>query len=75
MSKSTTFDGMNGQILNLLSNDVGKFDLALLFLHDLWRGPLVCLLVAYFLFHEIGYSGVIGMAFLLSFIPLQGKHI
>ncbi len=73
MSKSTTFDGMNGQVLNLLSNDVGKFDNAVLFLHDLWRGPLICILVGYFLFQEVNYSGVIGMAFLLSFITVQGK--
>jgi hypothetical protein len=71
LPKSTTSDGLHGRIINLLSNDVGKFDLALAFLHDLWKGPLECILLGYFIYMEIGLAGIIGMAFLLSFIPLQ----
>ncbi|XP_058839979.1 ATP-binding cassette sub-family C member 4-like [Topomyia yanbarensis] len=64
-------DGLSGKIINLLSNDVSRFDIALFFLHDLWKGPIACLLLGYFIYLEIGYSGLLGMAFLLSFIPLQ----
>ncbi|XP_055536637.1 ATP-binding cassette sub-family C member 4-like [Wyeomyia smithii] len=64
-------DGLNGKIINLLSNDVSKFDIAIAFLHDLWKGPSECLLLGYFIYLEIGFSGLLGMAFLLSFIPLQ----
>ncbi|KFB46275.1 AGAP004603-PA-like protein [Anopheles sinensis] len=72
LSKSTTAsDGLNGKIINLLSNDVGKFDIALCFLHDLWKGPMEAILLGYFIYLQIGYSGLLGMAFLLSFIPLQ----
>ncbi|XP_053685732.1 ATP-binding cassette sub-family C member 4 [Sabethes cyaneus] len=72
LSKSATnTDGLSGKIINLLSNDVSKFDVALAFVHDLWKGPSECLLLGYFIYLEIGYSGLLGMAFLLSFIPLQ----
>ncbi|EDS30176.1 multidrug resistance-associated protein 1 [Culex quinquefasciatus] len=72
LTKSTTAtDGLSGKILNLLSNDVGKFDIALAFIHDLWKGPMEALLLGYFIYIEIGYSGLLGMGFLLSFIPLQ----
>ncbi|XP_058060768.1 uncharacterized protein LOC131211356 [Anopheles bellator] len=72
LSKSTNDgDGLNGKIINLLSNDVGKFDIALAFLHDLWKGPMEAILLGYFIYRQIGYSGLLGVAFLLSFIPLQ----
>lgn len=72
LTKSTTAgEGLNGKILNLLTNDVGKFDIALAFIHDLWKGPMESLLLGYFIYIELGFAGLLGMAFLLSFIPLQ----
>ncbi|XP_049301233.1 uncharacterized protein LOC125774907 [Anopheles funestus] len=72
LSKSTMAgDGLNGKIINLLSNDVGKFDIALCFVHDLWKGPMEAILLGYFIYCQIGFSGLLGMAFLMSFIPLQ----
>ncbi|XP_059610916.1 ATP-binding cassette sub-family C member 4-like [Phlebotomus argentipes] len=71
LSKSAVFDGLNGQVINLMSNDVGRFDIAMAFIHDLWKGPTEAILLGYFIYREIGVSGVLGMAFLLSFIPLQ----
>lgn len=41
------------------------------FIHDLWRGPIEAAILGYCIYREIGISAVIGMAFLLSFIPLQ----
>lgn len=54
-----------------MSNDVGKFDIALAFLHDLWKGPLELFLLGYFIYREIGVAGILGLGFMLSFIPLQ----
>lgn len=62
---------MGGQVINLLSNDVGKFDIALCFIHDLWKGPVEAVFLGYFIYREIGVSGIIGMAFVLGFIPFQ----
>jgi hypothetical protein len=75
LSKSVSNDGVGGKIVNLLSNDISRFDIALTLLQDLWKGPLEALLLGYFIYREIGVAGIIGIAFLLSFIPLQGKII
>lgn len=66
-------DGLNGRVINLLSNDLGKFEEALSFLHDLWKGPLETVIVGYLVYNEIGIAGVVGIVFILSFIPIQCK--
>lgn len=72
LSKASVYEGLNGKVINLMSNDLTRFDLALAFMHDVWKGPIEAILFSYFIYVEIGISAVIGMAFLLSFIPLQG---
>ncbi|CAI6364367.1 unnamed protein product [Macrosiphum euphorbiae] len=67
-----------GRVVNLLSNDVNRFDKALFFLHFLWISPLQTIVVSYFLWQEIGVSAIFGVATLIMFIPLQvwfGKKI
>ncbi|XP_018785664.1 PREDICTED: probable multidrug resistance-associated protein lethal(2)03659 [Bactrocera latifrons] len=71
ISKNASNDGLRGRAINILSNDVGRFDVALAFLHDLWKGPTESLIIGYLMYREIGISAVIGVAFMLSFIPLQ----
>ncbi|XP_054442451.1 ATP-binding cassette sub-family C member 4 isoform X2 [Pteronotus mesoamericanus] len=66
MSKTTT-----GQIVNLLSNDVNKFDQVTIFLHFLWAGPLQAIAVTALLWMEIGISCLAGMAVLIILLPLQ----
>lgn len=75
MTKSTQVDGLHGRVINLLSNDFGKFDIALAFLHDLWKGPFETILLGYLAYREMGVSGIIGIVFILSFIPIQCKKI
>ncbi|XP_064413746.1 multidrug resistance-associated protein 4 isoform X2 [Latimeria chalumnae] len=66
LGKTTT-----GQIVNLLSNDVNKFDQFTLFLHFLWIGPLEAIIVTVLLWHEIGPSCIAGMLILLFLMPIQ----
>ncbi|XP_069614144.1 ATP-binding cassette sub-family C member 4 isoform X2 [Ranitomeya imitator] len=66
MGKTTT-----GQIVNLLSNDVNKFDQVTIFLHFLWAGPLQAIAVTVLLWIEIGPSCLAGMAVLIILMPLQ----
>ncbi|XP_063281818.1 ATP-binding cassette sub-family C member 4 [Pelobates fuscus] len=60
-----------GQIVNLLSNDVNKFDQVTIFLHFLWAGPLQAVAVTVLLWIEIGPSCLAGMAVLIILMPLQ----
>jgi ATP-binding cassette subfamily C (CFTR/MRP) protein 4 len=62
-----------GQVVNLMSNDVNRFDVAVVFLHYLWIGPIETCVVTYFMWREVGPSAAIGVASLLLFIPLQGE--
>ncbi|XP_045152303.1 ATP-binding cassette sub-family C member 4 isoform X2 [Echinops telfairi] len=66
MGKTTT-----GQIVNLLSNDVNKFDQVTIFLHFLWAGPLQAIAVTALLWMEIGISCLAGMAVIIVLLPLQ----
>ncbi|XP_015233372.1 PREDICTED: multidrug resistance-associated protein 4-like isoform X1 [Cyprinodon variegatus] len=66
MGKTTT-----GQIVNLLSNDVNKFDEVTIFLHFLWVGPLQAAAVVGLLWGEIGPSCLAGMVVLLFLMPTQ----
>lgn len=71
LSKTALGDTTAGQVVNLLSNDVGRLDLAVLFVHYLWIGPLETIVVTYLMYREIGLSAIFGVIFLLLFIPLQ----
>jgi ATP-binding cassette subfamily C (CFTR/MRP) protein 4 len=63
-----------GQVVNLMSNDVNRFDVAVVFLHYLWIGPIETFVVTYFMWREVGPSAAIGVGSLLLFIPLQGEN-
>lgn len=58
-----------------MSNDLTKLEHAVTLLNNAWKGPMQSLLFGYFIYKEIGISGIIGLAFLLSFVPIQGKII
>ncbi|XP_077957966.1 ATP-binding cassette sub-family C member 4-like isoform X1 [Gasterosteus aculeatus] len=66
MGKTTT-----GQIVNLLSNDVNKFEEVTIFLHFLWVGPLQAAAVVGLLWLEIGPSCLAGMVVLLFLMLMQ----
>uniref|UniRef100_A0A4W2HQU0 ABC transmembrane type-1 domain-containing protein n=1 Tax=Bos indicus x Bos taurus TaxID=30522 RepID=A0A4W2HQU0_BOBOX len=66
MGKATT-----GQIVNLLSNDVNRFDQVTMFLHYLWVGPLQAIAVTALLWMETGISCLAGMAVLIFLLLLQ----
>ncbi|KAG7252298.1 hypothetical protein CRUP_025978, partial [Coryphaenoides rupestris] len=70
-SNTATGKTTTGQIVNLLSNDVNKFDHVTIFLHYLWVGPLQAAAAVGILWNEIGPSCLSGMAVLLFLMPLQ----
>ncbi|XP_076648686.1 putative multidrug resistance-associated protein lethal(2)03659 isoform X2 [Halictus rubicundus] len=72
LSRTALGETTVGQAVNLLSNDVNRFDVAIIFLHYLWIGPLETVIVMYFMYREVEISAIIGVAVLLLFVPLQG---
>lgn len=62
-----------GQVVNLLSNDVSRFEFAVTYIHYLWIGPLMVVAVSIILYYEIGISILFGVSFMVLFVPLQSK--
>lgn len=60
-----------GKVVNLLSNDVGRFDLVSMFIHSMWSAPLMAIIVGYLLWIESGWAGMIGILVVFVVVPLQ----
>ncbi|WAR23566.1 MRP4-like protein, partial [Mya arenaria] len=61
-----------GQIVNLMSNDVKRFDRGLMYLHYLWVGPLQAIAILVIVWREFGLSTLAGFVVLLLLVPVQG---
>ncbi|XP_045472555.1 ATP-binding cassette sub-family C member 4-like [Harmonia axyridis] len=61
-----------GQVVNLLSNDVARFDLVVMALNFIWIGPLQILLVGYLMWREMGISSMVGIvSMIIITLPVQ----
>lgn len=59
-------------IINIVDYFINyRLDLAVMFVHYLWVGPVETIVVTYFMYQEIGISAIFGTLFLLAFIPFQ----
>lgn len=71
LSKSALAETTIGQMVNLLSNDVSRFNSATQHVNYLWISPLETVIVMYLLYINVGVTGLAGTFFLLLFIPFQ----
>lgn len=62
-----------GQIVNLLSNDVTKFEQGMDNIDYMVISPVQASVGLYLLYNEIGIAAVFGLAFLVLFVPLQSE--
>ncbi|KAF5273609.1 hypothetical protein FQR65_LT04608 [Abscondita terminalis] len=72
LNHSAFGDTTVGQMINLLSNDVGIFDRFTAVHHCVYVGPAQLILFTYLMYSEIGPSAFIGVSVLILFIPFQG---
>nr|CAH7729850.1 unnamed protein product [Callosobruchus chinensis] len=78
LSKTALRDTTAGQVVNLLSNDVNRFDVAVLFAHQLWVGPIETIVCTYFMYLQVSIAAAVGVLSLIMFVPIQfyfGKQI
>ncbi|XP_017068419.2 LOW QUALITY PROTEIN: probable multidrug resistance-associated protein lethal(2)03659 [Drosophila eugracilis] len=71
LNKRALGTATSGHVVNLISNDLSRFDRSSFTVHHLWVGPLQTVLVTYLMYQEIGISAVFGVIFMLLFIPIQ----
>ncbi|XP_014219727.1 multidrug resistance-associated protein 4-like [Copidosoma floridanum] len=69
---SSAGQAAGGLIINLLSNDVARFDLVFLFLHYVWIMPIQGVLVTYLIWRQVGISSLVGVLFIVVLtLPVQ----
>ncbi|XP_070538811.1 ATP-binding cassette sub-family C member 4-like [Ptychodera flava] len=64
-------DTNSGQVINLLANDVYRFDTVLAFINCLWTGPLMIVVVFVLVFRELGIYALAALVLTLVMIPVQ----
>ncbi|KAF4517898.1 hypothetical protein B566_EDAN001852 [Ephemera danica] len=73
MSPSAMHRTTAGQIVNLMSNDVARFDMAAVYVNQGWIAPLELLLCCFVMWMKMGPSIMVGVTALLLTIPLQSS--
>jgi len=70
MSLQTSSNSV-GHLMNLLSNDVSRFDMNLIFGPYIIVGPFQLVILLYLLWREMGISALAGVGLVLFMMPTQ----
>ncbi|KAH1001745.1 hypothetical protein HUJ04_005722 [Dendroctonus ponderosae] len=71
LSKSALAETTIGQMVNLISNDVSRFEMCTVNVHNIWIGPIQLVVLLFLLLSYAGWTGLIGVGVLLCIIPFQ----
>ncbi|XP_031635983.1 multidrug resistance-associated protein 4-like [Contarinia nasturtii] len=71
LSQRALNDTAPGKLVNLLSNDVNRFDIVSVVIHNLWTSPIMTIAAAYILWNEIRWAAFIGLAIVFLIVPIQ----
>lgn len=71
LSQTALGETAPGKVINLLSNDVSRFESVSLCINALWIAPLLSFIVACLLWQEIGVAGLIGILVITIVMPIQ----
>lgn len=65
-----------GQVINLMSNDVNRFDLVTLFLHYVWVTPIVVPVVSYLVWQHVQWATLASLAVIaVQTVLVQGTYL
>ncbi|ODN02104.1 Multidrug resistance-associated protein 4 [Orchesella cincta] len=71
LSPTARKEATTGKMMNLMANDLGRFDQGLIFLAYTFLAPLQTAVFIYFLFVEIEFGTVGGAGLVILILPLQ----
>ncbi|XP_031637722.1 multidrug resistance-associated protein 4-like, partial [Contarinia nasturtii] len=71
LSQTALGETSPGKVVNLLSNDVNRFEWATFFINNLWIAPLLTSIVGYLIWTEIGYAGLVGIFVVFMIAPMM----
>lgn len=72
---NTEREKSSGHVLNLMSNDVARFEMVAVFVHWVWSAPLLILVIAWILYERMSWPPLIGVGIILIVVPLQCKNV
>ncbi|XP_012261830.2 ATP-binding cassette sub-family C member 4-like [Athalia rosae] len=73
LSKSVSDQTASGQIVNLLSNDVSRFEQVFMYLHFVWIMPIQTVVITYLMWRSVQIAALAGVVLItLQTIPVQG---
>ncbi|XP_044750491.1 ATP-binding cassette sub-family C member 4-like [Coccinella septempunctata] len=73
LNQESLWTTSSGQVINLLSNDVGRFETAIQAFHFLWMTPIQLAVIIFVIWNLFGLGALLGISCLLIImIPLQG---
>ncbi|KAJ8978761.1 hypothetical protein NQ317_017484 [Molorchus minor] len=75
LSKTALINTTVGQMINLLSNDVNRFDTTFMHFHNFWVAPLQIIVITSLIYVMCGVYALAGVGFFVIFIPLQKAFI
>jgi ABC-type transport system involved in cytochrome bd biosynthesis fused ATPase/permease subunit len=61
-----------GRLVNLLSNDVNRFDTAFINVHALWMAPVELIVAIYYMDVTLGHTAIAGAVVLILTLFFQG---
>ncbi|KAJ8920723.1 hypothetical protein NQ315_004862 [Exocentrus adspersus] len=71
LSKSALAKTNSGKVINLMANDLGRFDNIFLSFHNIWAAPIQIILVMCLLYVMMGAYALTGIIFFVLSIPVQ----
>lgn len=71
LSRNALGDASPGKVVNLMSNDVNRFDIVAFLICYMWASPIVTIIVLTLLWYEVGWAGPIGMVVIFVVTPIQ----
>lgn len=74
LSQTALGDTAPGKVVNLLSNDVNRFDIVSIVINAMWAAPLMTLIAGYLLWQEVQWAGMFGLAIVFIVVPLQSER-
>lgn len=70
-ASASSGEGLGALAISVMSIDLSQFDLTFYFFHDLWKGPVEACIFGYLMYRQVGWTSLIGIAFIVILIPLQ----
>ncbi|XP_055544991.1 ATP-binding cassette sub-family C member 4-like isoform X1 [Wyeomyia smithii] len=71
LSRNALGDTSPGKVVNLLSNDVNRFDIVAYLVCYMWSAPLLTIVVVILLWYEVGWAGPLGILTIFAITLFQ----